>query len=281
MKLLLLLMIASLLPHFAEAARLPNQVFIYELGSITPEEQARAVSKSGFDGTVFDGAVHIPERLAAVDSQHIQLFYIWLTVDVSNRSLAYEPGLESAIRELSGRSAVVWLAVKGSGPGAEERAVTAVRHVSDLAVSSGLRVALYPHYGFFLSRLEDVLRVADAAHRSNVGVTLNLCHELRAGLPDNLSALIERAIPRLYAVTINGADRRGHDWRTLIQPLGEGDFDVAGITQDGSGCRVSRTHRHPVLRHRRIHRDFTSALQKGLGLAGRQAIELSSFENLD
>ncbi len=184
-----------------------------------------------FDGTVFDGAVHIPERLAAIDSQHIQLFYLWLTVDVSNGAIVYEPGMESAIRQLAGRGTVVWLAVKGGGAGAEERAVMAARHVADLASSSGLRVALYPHYGFYLARFEDVLRIAEAAGRSNLGVTFNLCHELRAGLPGNLPALIQRALPRLYAVTVNGADRHGADWKSLIQPLGQGDFDVTALVK--------------------------------------------------
>ncbi len=44
---------------------------------------------------------------------------------------------------------------------------------------------------------------------------------------------------RLYGVTINGADKDGHDWSTLIQPLGRGDFDVANVVRRlvGAGYR--------------------------------------------
>jgi sugar phosphate isomerase/epimerase len=36
-------------------------------------------------------------------------------------------------------------------------------------------------------------------------------------------------MPRLWVVTINGADRHGGDWDRLIQPLDRGDFDVEGF----------------------------------------------------
>ncbi|MBV8573153.1 MAG: sugar phosphate isomerase/epimerase [Acidobacteriaceae bacterium] len=208
---------------------LSNPFFAYELGDKTPGQQAKLVSDVGFAGTAFDGAVHIPERLKAVDEAHIQLFFIWLTVDVGNARIVYESGMEQAINELKGRGTVVWLAVKGTGPGAEERAVTAAARVADLASTANLRVALYPHYGFYLATLNDTLRIAQKAQRSNLGVTFNLCHELRAGLDPNLPSVIKAALPRLYGVTLNGADHNGHDWNTLIQPLGLGDFDVAGV----------------------------------------------------
>jgi hypothetical protein len=52
---------------------------------------------------------------------------------------------------------------------------------------------------------------------------------LRSGWDADFPQLLQRAIPRLYAVTINGADRQGKNWDKLIQPLGRGDYDVAGL----------------------------------------------------
>jgi sugar phosphate isomerase/epimerase len=92
-------------------------------------------------------------------------------------------------------------------------------------------VALYPHYGFYLARFRDVVRVAERVGRSNVGVTFNLCHELRSGFEPEFPQLLDKAIPRLYGVTVNGADREGRDWNTLIQPLGSGDYDVTGFVR--------------------------------------------------
>jgi sugar phosphate isomerase/epimerase len=209
-------------------AGLPNQVFAYEFGDINPAQQAGFAREYGFAGTVFDHVRDIPERLRALDEAHLQLFFLWLTVDISQGQTKYEPGMEAAIAALQGRGSVVWIAIQGTdvGGGAEERTIQAVDRISDLAARSNLRVALYPHYGFYLARFKDVVRVAERVGRSNVGTTFNLCHELRAGFEMDFPQLLERAIPRLYGVTINGADRLGRDWNTLIQPLGRGDFDV-------------------------------------------------------
>jgi sugar phosphate isomerase/epimerase len=210
---------------------LPNSVFAYEFGDISPAEQAGFARQYGFAGTVFDHARLIPERLRAMDDAHLQLFFLWLTVDVSHGQIKYEPGMEAAIEALQGRGTVVWIAIQGEGTGAEERTIQAVDRISDLASRSNLRVALYPHFGFYLARFRDVVRVAERVGRSNVGVTFNLCHELRSGFEPEFPQLLDKAIPRLYGVTVNGADRQGRDWNTLIQPLGLGDYDVAGLVR--------------------------------------------------
>ena len=216
-------------------AGLPNSVFAYEFGDITPQQQAGFARDYGFEGTVFDHARQIAERLRALDEAHLQLFFLWLTVDISHGQIKYEPEMESAIEALKGRGTVVWVAIQGGdtggSDGAEERAIQAVDRISDLAAQANLRVALYPHYGFYLARFTDVVRLAERAGRSNVGVTFNLCHELRSGFDPDFPRLLDKAIPRLYGVTINGADRQGRDWDTLIQPLGRGDYDVTGLVR--------------------------------------------------
>lgn len=212
-----------------------NPVFVYELGKVSPHEQAQIITEASFAGTVFDHAQAMPERLKAMDEAHLQLFYLWLTADIGKGGITYEPGMDSAIRALAGRGTVVWLAITGAteagAQGGEERAVTAARHVADLAAQSNLRVALYPHYGFFLPRFSDALRIAGKVSRSNLGVTFNLCHELRSGLQPDWKVTLRRAIPVLYGVTVNGADQGGRDWSTLIQPFGDGTFDSAAIVR--------------------------------------------------
>jgi sugar phosphate isomerase/epimerase len=215
---------------------LPNPVFAYEFGDISPEQQAGFARDYGFAGTVFDHARQIPQRLRALDEARLQWFFLWLTVDISHGQIRYEPGMEAAIEALQGRGTVLWVAIQGDdagggGAGAEKRTIQAVDRISDLASRSNLRVALYPHYGFYLSRFRDVVRVGERVGRSNVGVTFNLCHELRSGFDPEFHHLLDNAIPRLYGVTLNGADRQGQDWSTLIQPLGRGDYDVTELVR--------------------------------------------------
>src|ERR1700747_1938305 len=107
---------------------LPNSVFAYEFGDISPAQQAGFAREYGFAGTVFDHAREIPERLRALDEAHLQLFFLWLTVDISKGQTQYEPGMEAAIEALQGRGTVVWIAIQGQdvGGGAEEQTIQAV-----------------------------------------------------------------------------------------------------------------------------------------------------------
>ena len=100
------------------AAGLPNPIFAYEFGDISPEQQAGFAREYGFEGTVFDHARQMPERLRALDEAHLQLFFLWLTVDISNGQIKYEPGMEAAIEALKGVERSYGSPFRGIMPGA-------------------------------------------------------------------------------------------------------------------------------------------------------------------
>ena len=108
------------------------------------------------------------------------------------------------------------------------RAVKLIREIADLADESGIRVALYPHYGFYVATAQDALGLVRAVDRKNVGLTFNLCHELRAGNAKRFDDLIKEIAPFMLYASINGADHKG-GWDKLVRPLDEGEFDVAGL----------------------------------------------------
>jgi sugar phosphate isomerase/epimerase len=113
--------------------------------------------------------------------------------------------------------------------GGDERAVALIREIADKAAPFGVKLALYPHSGDWLERVEDGLRLTRLSDRENVGVMFNLCHWLKIDEESRLEALLEEAAPHLFAVSIHGADRAKEiqegtgNW---IQPLGKGSFDV-------------------------------------------------------
>ena len=149
-----------------------------------------------------------------------------------DQSPAYDPGLKEALREWKGTDIVLWLTVLGGRYGQDDaKAVAVVREIADLAAGSGLRVALYPHTGFYVATTADALRIVKKADRKNLGATINLCHELMTDQGPKLDATIREAAPHLVLVSINGADskRPGTGWDRLIQPLGRGNFDVCGF----------------------------------------------------
>ena len=107
-----------------------------------------------------------------------------------------------------------------------------VRELADVAAEVELKVSIYPHSGFYAATAREAVRIVKQVDRKNVGVTLNLCHELMAGNADEMPQIIDEVAPYLSVVTINGADhkKKGQKmgWDRLIQPLGQGSFDVYG-----------------------------------------------------
>ena len=121
--------------------------------------------------------------------------------------------------------------MKPSDPSVDPQAVKILREMSDLAGDSGAQLLLYPHQGSWIERIEDSIRVADKVDRPNVGVMFNLCHWLRVDNQRDYKPLLKQAMPRLWAISINGADQFDEKpgWDHYIQPLDRGSFDVGRL----------------------------------------------------
>ena len=72
-----------------------------------------------------------------------------------------------------------------------------------MAAQAGLQVAMYPHHGFHVARIEYALRVAQKAGRPNLGIVFNLCHWLRSGDEANMAERLHEALPLMRMVSIN------------------------------------------------------------------------------
>jgi sugar phosphate isomerase/epimerase len=195
------------------------------------ESQAAMVKELGYAGIGCDIAA-MPSMLKAVEDCGLKLYAVYVGASVDPTKPKYDARLKGVIETLKGRETLVWLFITGGKPSANEedaRGVEIVREIADMAAESGLGVALYPHTGFWIERVEDAVRVAKKADRKNVGVTFNLCHWLMVDREESLLSLLKLAMPHLLVVTINGADSGGKDWTTLIQTLDRGSFDMLGF----------------------------------------------------
>jgi len=200
----------------------------------TPDAHARLLKELGYAGIAPSGTVGVPEMLEAVDKHGIELTALYVRADLDPEKTKYDAKLPEVIRALKGRDTFIWLYVlRGKfAPSSDEgdsEAVAIVREIAAMCEESGIRVALYPHTGFYVQRVEDAVRLAEKVDRPNVGVTFNLCHWLKVDEPASMKRLMELALPRLFLVTINGADHDGESWDRLIQPLDRGSFDVYGF----------------------------------------------------
>ena len=197
------------------------------------ESQARVLKELGYAGWGPSGTENVPEMLKALDAYGLKMFALYGGVNIDPDQPKYDPKLKDIIGALKGRDTILWVFVrskrhKPSSSEGDERAVVVIREVADMAEKAGIRVALYPHVGFYVARVEDAVRLVGKVDRRNVGVTFNLCHWLSLDHGKNMEPLMKLAMPHLFLVTINGADYEG-GWDRLIQPLGRGEFDVCGF----------------------------------------------------
>ena len=195
------------------------------------EQQAALLKELGYDGVGHLWLDNIPERLKTLDAAGLKLFQITMTVDITPGKQAYDPRFKEVMPLLKGRGVQFLLLMNGlkpSDPAGDERAVEIIREMAALASDSGAQILLYPHSYMWMERIEDAVRVADKVDRKNVGVMFNLCHWLRVSKDRNYKPLLAKAMPRLWAVSISGADEFDEKpgWEHYIQPLGRGSFDM-------------------------------------------------------
>lgn len=158
---------------------------------------------------------------------------------------AAQPALDEPMRKMIDAmpGAALWLAVgrvqregaafPNSSADGDGIAVAKLRELAAYAASRGVKIALYPHVGSWLERVEDATRLAEKVNDPGVGVTFNLCHWLKVeGSARDPAPVLRAALPRLQFVTINGADTgdtKTMSWERLIRPLGEGSYDVGAF----------------------------------------------------
>jgi sugar phosphate isomerase/epimerase len=197
----------------------------------TAKEQVQMVKELGCAGIGCTAGGGLREMAEELDKNGLRLFTVYLGINIDPGQPGYGPELKETIDVLRGTNAMLWLFVqskqyKPSSPDGDDRAVEILREIADMAADANVRVALYPHTGFWVERVEDAVRVAKKVDRSNVGVTFNLCHWLMVDDEKHAKSLIQLAMPHLFVVTINGADSGGKDWKSLIQTLDRGTFDI-------------------------------------------------------
>ena len=201
----------------------------------TFEKQAQMLKELGYPGVGHIWLDKVEERIKTLDDAGLRLFQITMVVDLTPGKTPYDAArFKEVCAVIQGRHVQFDLLVNGlrpSDPTGDPRAVAILRELSAQARESGSQLLLYPHQGSWIERLEDSMRVADQVDRPNVGVMFNLCHWLRVDKSRDYRPLLRKALPRLWAVSINGADAFDDKpgWDRYIQPLDKGNFDVAGL----------------------------------------------------
>ncbi len=179
------------------------------------ENEAKTLKELGYDGInqVKAGGKNLADRIAEYDKVGLKVLSIYL--NVNDKPIAAE-----VVKPFEKRGGMIELTIRKMTP----QTVGAVRQTAAMAANMKIRVALYPHHGFAVATMPQALDLIDKVNHPNLGVMFNLCHFLRGEDARDLEKVLEKAGPRLFAVSTCGANLGGEGWSDLIKPLDQGDF---------------------------------------------------------
>lgn len=222
-------------------AQLSNPFYAMDTALRDPaplEEKLDQLRSLGYAGLCWTGTnvASAAATISAAEQRGLKVFALYVPFPLSSNRLEVPSNLDAICGALTGHGTLIWAhiqskAFKPSDPAGDSLAVPALRGAADIAAKHGVRIAIYPHYNFWAQRVSDAIRVANAVDRPNFGVGFNLCHAIKVGDEARIPELLREAKPRLFMVTVNGADSgdplMGRD--RLIQPLDKGTFDIAAF----------------------------------------------------
>jgi len=224
---------------------LKNPFFIFNNGMnkqgqpfIPYDEQASILKKYGFDGIEHRETEGILELKDALNKNGLKIFADYMKIDIDQQE-PYLPEWKQVIPKLKGTGIILWVHIhsakyKPSDAAADELIIPILQELADFSKPYGIRLAIYHHAGFIAEKAEDSYRIASKCNRENIGSVFNLCHFLKTDSEVNLENVINLTLPKLFAVSISGADAgdtRNMNWDRLIQPLGKGTFDVYRVVE--------------------------------------------------
>ena len=239
------IILALALATFATAATAAPKNPFFAMDNIArggPDVAPAMLKELGYDG--FGGRVPDETMLPAIAARGLKFFNAYHVLELNPSTPAPNDPLRAWLVAMRGKDTVLWLAINKvnrpdrnlfapSALDADDYVLGQIRAIADVAKANGIRVALYPHTGFWLARVDDALRVAEKLNRPDIGVTFNLCHWLKVeGADRDPVPVLRAALPRLMFVSISGADTgdtRAMSWDRLIQPLDAGSYDLAAF----------------------------------------------------
>jgi sugar phosphate isomerase/epimerase len=194
-------------------------------------EQAALLQQLGYEGICTRPQHASAEFLTAMDRHGIKITATYVSLPATGAGQGIPRDIQDHIRELKERKSMVWLAITNENA-SDEATLSIIREICDLSAANGLEVVLYPHVGFKTHTSAQCERLRKLADRPNLGTSFSLCHFLCQEDQAGLEATLKTLAPHLKLVQIAGADQippGKPDWKRLIQPLGQGTFDMLRV----------------------------------------------------
>ena len=200
-------------------------------GKWSAEKQAATLKALGYDGISYNYTHNkdLETWVRVYRDAGLKIFGLYIHTFPEKKDEPWSPALREAITMLKGSETVLWITFREAKEKGDYDAacVKIARDIGTLAQASGLRVAIYPHAGFYVATAVDAQRIASQAAHPAVGTSFNLCHEFLTGNGERALETLRALGPKAFLVSINGVDTAVKS-RTIL-PLGEGSFDMAAF----------------------------------------------------
>ena len=208
----------------------------------TFDKQVELVKNADFDGIEINQIESFDGMKSALDQFQFKGSYFYVKLQLGD---PIDNRLESAINKLKGTNTIIAPYIladtkrfKPNSPEGDSEAIKLLQLISMWSKKSGLQVAIYPHFSFYVERTDHALQLAQKVNRKNVGLSFNLCHWLattslteRTDLKNHLKELK----PYLKMMTISGAkdviSQKKSIFDDYILPLGTGNFDTYDLVK--------------------------------------------------
>ena len=248
---------------FNNAMRLPN-------APESMDEQAALVKKIGYTAIGGHTGEDYFARRASLDKNGLNMPELYYGFNLEeNGETSYKVGLKEIIKDSKDRDLIVTLFLNAQSfmknkEEGDPLMAKGIRELADFAADYNVKIAIYPHVNNYCEESAHSVKLAKMVDRKNVGVIFNLCHYLKVEGEEGWKEKVVDAIPYLFMTSIHGADSgntKERGWDTLIQPLGEGTFDVYGLV------KLLRDNEYDGLfglQCYNIKQDFDAALTKSM-----------------
>ncbi len=203
-------------------------------GKWPAEKQAATLKTLGYDGISYNYTNNkdLENWIRVYRDERLKIFGLYIHTFPDKKDEPWTPALCEAITMLKGSDTVLWITfreakVKGDYDAA---CIKIARDIGSFAQASGLRVAIYPHAGFYVATAADAQRIVSKAAHPAIGASFNLCHEFLTGNGEKVMDTLRTVGPKAVLVSINGVDT--NDKSRYILPLGEGSFDMTAFLSE-------------------------------------------------
>jgi sugar phosphate isomerase/epimerase len=204
------------------------------------DQQAAFLKQLGFDGYGGHTRDDYFKRRPSLDKAGLSMPELYWGMDMDSvGNITYDKKIKEIIKDSKDRDLVVSLFTTSKSYMSKREEgdplfAKEIQELADYAAEFNVKLGLYPHVDLYVEEIGHSVKLAKLVNRNNVGAIFNICHFLKKEGAKGWEGKISNALPYLFMVSINGADSgdtQKMDWDRLIQPLGEGTFDIYPVVK--------------------------------------------------